>query len=186
MGDQLASVIFDYKSVLFTVPFSFYGDIGAEDTQGGRRNNAYNFGLYLPYLNENHSLRLENNRWQEGWYYSHLYSLGNSIDGQVLGHWAGNERGLNHQPAAESQSINWVWKYSAARSIDTTIRRIENGLDQIRNNAGILPEIPYTIGFELETRYTQQLQDGYWGLELYTGKTVFDDNFFRLSAFYGW
>ncbi|KDC49487.1 capsule assembly Wzi family protein [Pseudoalteromonas fuliginea] len=186
VGDQLASLSFDYKAAWFDMPFSFYGDIGAEDTQGGRRNNAYNFGLYLPYLSENHSLRLENNRWQEGWYYNHLYSLGNSIDGQVLGHWAGNERGLNHQPAAESQSINWVWKYSATRSIDTTIRRIENGLDQIRNNAGILPETPYTIGFELETRYTQQLQDGYWGLELYTGKTVFDDNFFRLSAFYGW
>tara|TARA_Y100000780_G_scaffold19240_1_gene16357 strand:- start:724 stop:2178 length:1455 start_codon:yes stop_codon:yes gene_type:complete len=188
VGDQLASVSFDYKATWFNVPFSFYGDIGFEDTLGGgKKNNAYNFGLFLPYLNEDHSLRFENSRWQEGWYIAHLYSLGNTISGQVLGHWAGNERGENHQPAAESQSINWVWQYSSTQNIDTTIRRIENGLEsQDGNGSGRLPLSSYTIGVELETRYTQQLQEGYWGLELYTGKTVFNDNFIKVGAFYGW
>lgn len=187
VGDQLASVSFDYKATWFELPFSFYGDIGFEDTLGGgKKNNAYNFGLYLPYLSENHSLRLENSRWQEGWYIAHLYSLGNTIDGQVLGNWAGNERGISHNPAAESQSVNWIWQYSSTQNIDTTFRRIENGLEQGGNGAGRIPDEPYTIGFELETRYTQQLQSGYWGIELYTGKTVFDDDFFRIGAFYGW
>ena len=187
VGDQLASVSFDYKATWFELPFSFYGDIGFEDTLGGgKKNNAFNFGLYFPYLSENHSLRLENSRWQEGWYIAHLYSLGNTIDGQVLGHWAGNERGISHKPAAESQSVNWIWQYSSTQNIDTTFRRIENGLEQGGNGAGRIPDEPYTIGFELETRYTQQLQSGYWGIELYTGKTVFDDDFFRIGAFYGW
>lgn len=188
VGDQLASVSFDYKDDLFDIPFSFYGDVGFEDTLGGgKKNNAYNFGLYLPYLSENHSLRIENSRWQEGWYNAHLYSLDNTIDGKVFGHWAGNERGNNHKPAAESQSINWTWQYSGTQSINTTIRRIENGLENLDGNgAGSLPELPYTIGFELKTQYTQQLQDGYWGLELYTGKTVFNDNFIRVGVFYGW
>lgn len=187
VGDQLASLSFNYNGAWIEHPFSFYGDVGFEDTfGGGKKNNAYNFGLYLPYLAENHSLRIENSRWQEGWYIAHLYSLGNTINSQVLGHWAGNERGENHQPAAESQSINWVWEYSSTQNIDTTIRRIENGLERGDNGAGRLPDEPYTIGFELETRYTQQLKNGYWGIELYTGKTVFNDSFFRVGAFYGW
>jgi hypothetical protein len=187
VGDQLASVSFDYKGNWFNTPFSIYGDIGFEDTfGGGKKNNAYNFGVYFPYIGEDHSVRFENSRWQEGWYIAHLYSLGNTVDGQVLGHWAGNERGSNHQPAAESQSLNWVWQYSATQNIDTTLRRIENGLEVGDNGAGSLPEEPYTIGVELETRYTQQLQDAYWGLELYTGKTVFDDSFIKVGAFYGW
>lgn len=187
VGDQLASVSFDYKGHLFETPYSFYGDIGFEDTLGGgKKNNAYNFGLYLPYIAENHSLRIENSRWQEGWYIAHLYSLGNTINGQVLGHWGGNERGERHRPASESQSVNWVWQYSATEVIDTTFRRVENGLEQGDNGAGTLPVKSYTVGFEVETAYTQQLKNGYWGLELYTGKSVFDDSFIRVGAFYGW
>ena len=184
VGDQLASLSFDYKAAWFNQPFSFYGDVGLEDTLGGTRNNSYNFGLYLPYLNENNSLRFENSRWQTEWYWSKLYSQGNTIDKQVLGHWGGEQRYFQHYPSAESQSINWVWQYSSSQNIDTTFRRIETEMDsngKIGEASG-----PYSIGFELETRYTQQLKNGYWGIELYTGKTVFDDSFFRLGAFYGW
>ena len=184
VGDQLASLSFDYKAAWFNQPFSFYGDVGLEDTLGGTRNNSYNFGLYLPYLSENNSLRLENSRWQTEWYWSKLYSQGNTIDKQVLGHWGGEQRYFQHYPSAESQSINWVWQYSSSQNIDTTFRRIETEMDsngKIGEASG-----PYSIGFELETRYTQQLKNGYWGIELYTGKTVFDDSFFRLGAFYGW
>ncbi|ATG59242.1 MULTISPECIES: capsule assembly Wzi family protein [Pseudoalteromonas] len=184
VGDQLASLSFDYKAAWFNQPFSFYGDVGLEDTLGGTRNNSYNFGLYLPYLSENNSLRLENSRWQTEWYWSKLYSQGNTIDKQALGHWGGEQRYFQHYPSAESQSINWVWQYSSSQNIDTTFRRIETEMDsngKIGEAAG-----PYSIGFELETRYTQQLKNGYWGIELYTGKTVFDDSFFRLGAFYGW
>jgi len=187
VGDQLASVSFDYRGTLLNQRFTFYGDIGFEDTfGGGKKNNAYSFGIYLPYLTENHSVRLENSRWQEGWYYAHLYSLGNTIDNQAIGHWAGNERGSAHQPAAESQSINWIWQYSSNQTIDLTFRRIENGLEEVSNHAGILPSESYTIGSELEARYTKQSKTGYWGFELYTGKTVFDDNFVKVGAFYGW
>ena len=184
VGDQLASLSFDYKAAWFNQPFSFYGDMGLEDTLGGTRNNSYNFGLYLPYLSENNSLRLENSRWQTEWYWSKLYSQGNTIDKQVLGHWGGEQRYFQHYPSAESQSINWVWQYSSSQNINTTFRRIETEMDsngKIGEASG-----PYSIGFELETRYTQQLKNGYWGIELYTGKTVFDDSFFRLGAFYGW
>jgi len=184
VGDQLASLSFDYKAAWFNQPFSFYGDVGLEDTLGGTRNNSYNFGLYLPYLSENNSLRLENSRWQTEWYWSKLYSQGNTIDKQALGHWGGEQRYFQHYPSAESQSINWVWQYSSSQNIDTTFRRIETEMDsngKIGEASG-----PYSIGFELETRYTQQLKNGYWGIELYTGKTVFDDSFFRLGAFYGW
>ena len=184
VGDQLASLSFDYKAAWFNQPFSFYGDVGLEDTLGGTRNNSYNFGLYLPYLSENNSLRLENSRWQTEWYWSKLYSQGNTIDKQVLGHWGGEQRYFQHYPSAESQSINWVWQYSSSQNINTTFRRIETEMDsngKIGEASG-----PYSIGFELETRYTHQLKNGYWGIELYTGKTVFDDSFFRLGAFYGW
>jgi hypothetical protein len=184
VGDQLASLSFDYKAAWFNQPFSFYGDVGLEDTLGGTRNNSYNFGLYLPYLNENNSLRFENSRWQTEWYWSKLYSQGNTIDKQVLGHWGGEQRYFQHYPSAESQSINWVWQYSSLQNINTTFRRIETEMDS--NGKIGAAAAPYSIGFELETRYTQQLKNGYWGVELYTGKTVFDDSFFRLGAFYGW
>ncbi|MEI8705639.1 capsule assembly Wzi family protein [Pseudoalteromonas sp. B62] len=181
VGDQLASLSFDYKATWFDMPFSLYGDMGLEDTLGGTRNNSYNFGLYLPYLIENNSLRLENSRWQTEWYWSKLYSQGNTIDKQALGHWGAEQRYFQHYPSAESQSVNWVWQYSATQNIDTTFRRIETEMDS--NGKIGSADAPYSIGFELETRYTQQLQDGYWGLELYTGKTVFDDNFLGLVLF---
>ena len=184
VGDQLASVSFDYKATWFELPFSFYGDVGFEDTLGGSRNNSYNFGLYLPYLSEEHSLRLENSRWQTEWYWAKLYSQGNTIDKQALGHWGGEQRYFQHYPSAESQSVNWVWQYASTQNIDITFRRIETEMDS--NNKIGAADRSYSIGFELETRYTQQLQSGYWGVELYTGKTVFDDNFFRVAAFYGW
>lgn len=184
VGDQLASVSFDYRGGLLNQPFSFYGDVGLEDTLGGTRNNSYNFGLYLPYLSENHSLRIENSRWQTEWYWSKLYSQGNTIDKQSIGHWGAEQRYFQHYPSAESQSVNWFWQLSTTQNIDTTFRRIETEMDS--NNKIGSAEAPYSIGFELETRYTQQLQEGYWGLGLYTGKTVFDNNFIKLGAFYGW
>lgn len=184
VGDQLASVSFDYKTIWFDMPFNFYGDVGLEDTLGGTRNNSYNFGLFLPYFNEKHSLRIENNRWQTEWYWSKLYSQGNTIDKQSVGHWGSEQRYFQHYPSAESQSVNWFWQLSTTQNIDTTFRRIETEMDS--NNKIGSADAPYSIGFELETRYTQQLNEGYWGLEFYTGKTVFDDNFIKLGAFFGW
>jgi len=184
VGDQLAAINFDYRNTLFDNPFSFYGEVGLEDTLGGTRNNAYHFGLYLPFVTENQTLRLENSRWQTEWYWSKLYSQGNTIDKNAIGHWGGDQRYFQHYPSAESQSVNWSWDLSAAQNLETTFRRIETEMDS--NGKIGAADAPYTIGFEVESRYTQQLESAYWGLELYTGKSVFDENFIRIGAFYGW
>ena len=58
LGDQLGSITFAYNNSIYALPYEFYGEVALEDTLGGSRNNAYSFGLYLPFIANNHSLRL--------------------------------------------------------------------------------------------------------------------------------
>ncbi|MFP3366781.1 capsule assembly Wzi family protein, partial [Pseudoalteromonas sp. SIMBA_148] len=87
--DQLGSITFAYSNSIYALPYELYGEVALEDTLGGGRNNAYSFGIYLPFIANNHSLRFEHSNWQVGWYSNHLYLDGNRNSGNVIGHWAG-------------------------------------------------------------------------------------------------
>ncbi|KPZ51586.1 capsule assembly Wzi family protein [Pseudoalteromonas sp. P1-25] len=176
LGDQLGSITFEYNNSLYSLPFELYGEVALEDTLGGSRNNAYSFGLYLPFIANNHSLRFEHSNWQKRWYQNNLYLNGNRNSGNVIGHWGGDEHNYTDYTPAKSMSINWHWQLSSIETFNTTIRSLKN------KNSG------YKTGYELQTAYTRKLSKPImgaqsWGAELYQGKDVFGETFARLAVF---
>lgn len=174
LGDQLGSITFEYNNSLFNLPYEFYGEIALEDTLGGTRNNAYTFGLYLPFIANNHSLRFEHGVWQKSWYGHRLYLNGNRNSGNVIGHWAGDEHNYTDYTPAKSMSINWVWQLNAKESLNSTIRALKNKRDG------------YETSYELQTAYIRKLNKPIWGTksvgaELYLGKDVYGEAFSRLA-----
>ncbi|MEM5481086.1 capsule assembly Wzi family protein [Pseudoalteromonas fuliginea] len=177
LGDQIGSITFAYNTSIYTLPFELYGEVALEDTLGGGdRNNSYSLGLYLPFLNSNHSLRLEHSNWQDKWYENQIYLDGNRNSGNVIGHWAGDEHDYTDYTPAKSMSVNWHWQLSKIESLNTTIRMLKN------KRSG------YKTSYELQTAYTRKLSKPImgaksWGAELYQGKDVYGDTFARLGVF---
>ncbi len=176
LGDQLGSITFEYNNSIYSLPFEFYAEIALEDTLGGSRNNAYSFGLYLPFIANNHSLRFEHSNWQIAWYANGIYLDGNRNSGNVIGHWGGDEHNYTDYTPAKSMSVNWHWQLSSIETLNTTIRSLEN------KNSG------YKTGYELQTVYTRKLSKPImgaqsWGAELYQGKDVYGETFARLAVF---
>ncbi|KDC50056.1 capsule assembly Wzi family protein [Pseudoalteromonas sp. S3431] len=176
LGDQLGSITFAYNNSIYALPFELYGEVALEDTLGGGRNNSYSFGLYLPFITNNHSLRIEHSNWQDGWYFNGIYLDGNRNSGNVIGHWAGDEHDYNDYTPAKSMSVNWHWQLSKIESLNTTIRMLKN-----KNEA-------YKTSYELQTAYTRKLSKPImgaksWGAELYQGKDVYGETFARLGLF---
>lgn len=178
LGDQIGSINFTYNNSIYNLPYELYGEVALEDTLGGSRNNAYSFGVFFPFVSDDHSLRFEHSNLQSGWYGNYLYLDGNRNSGNVIGHWAGDEHEYKDYTPAKSMSLNWYWQLSSIQSIDTTFRTLEN------KNAG------YNTAYEVQTRYTQQLKKpilgaNSWGTEFYIGKDVYGESFTRLGLFAG-
>ncbi|WP_165721171.1 MULTISPECIES: capsule assembly Wzi family protein [unclassified Pseudoalteromonas] len=176
LGDQLGSITFAYNNSIYALPYKLYGEVALEDTLGGSRNNAYSFGLYLPFIANDHSLRFEHNNLQKSWYANRIYLDGNRNSGNVIGHWLGDEHDYTDYTPAKSMSINWHWQLSKIESLNTTIRTLEN------KRSG------YKTSYELQTTYTRKLSKPImgaesWGAELYQGKDVYGETFARLGVF---
>ncbi|WP_105213311.1 capsule assembly Wzi family protein [Pseudoalteromonas sp. T1lg22] len=108
LGDQLASVTstfyFDWG-----MPTEIYFEYGGEDTQGGSNfslgNQVTSFGAYLPQLTSDVALRYEYNKWKTSWYTNGLYKFGNTNDGFVFGHYAGDRRIFGDGVPAEVHAL---------------------------------------------------------------------------------
>jgi len=177
LGDQLGSITFEYNSSLYSLPFELYGEVALEDTLGGgSRNNAYSFGLYLPFIANDHSLRFEHSNLQQSWYANSIYKDGNRNSGNVIGHWAGDEHNYTDYTPSKTMSLNWHWQLSSIETLNTTIRTLKNKRDG------------YKTSYELQTAYTRKLGKPImgaqsWGAELYQGKDVYGESFSRLAVF---
>jgi hypothetical protein len=92
-GNQQASVNIKYNGTLFDKNLSVYGIYGGEDTVGtnySMGNAVQGFGLYLPFLRENTSLRYEFLDISYGWYVHHIYKNGYKNGDNVMGNWFGD------------------------------------------------------------------------------------------------
>ncbi|WP_199610375.1 capsule assembly Wzi family protein [Flocculibacter collagenilyticus] len=180
-GDQMASITAKYNFSIFDFPVSIYGEYGGEDSAHHKNyrlgNLTQSVGIFLPDVGDDHSLRFEVNDWHDQWYVHHLYSEGNSVDGHVIGHWGGDERVFGKADGATVYQLDWNWRYSSEKTLATQFKRITNDTQFVAD---------YVPGYEIKTRYSQFINNSFWGAELYMGRTVFDKNFVRISAFYNW
>lgn len=104
LGDQMASVTSSYRFAT-KLPIEVYAELAGEDTQGGSNfslgNQATSFGIYMPKVSQNIDLRYEYNRFKTGWYTNGMYPFGNTNNGRVIGHYAGDQREFGHGVPAE-------------------------------------------------------------------------------------
>ena len=180
-GDQLASVTVKYNFDWFSHQGSLYGEIAGEDTEAHKNyklgNTAVSVGLFLPEITEKSSLRIEHVTWQDAWYENSIYSEGNRNDGHVIGHWGGDERVDSSQQGAKSLSINWIYNHNETDVYDAKIRLLDN---KDKDYDG------YSIGYELDLRYSTFYDNAFWGLELIAGRDVYDEDYYRIAVSYSY
>ncbi|MCC2617514.1 capsule assembly Wzi family protein [Aestuariibacter halophilus] len=179
-GNQQASVTARYHYD-GDFPFVLYGEIGGEDTEGEKNyklgNETLSAGLYLPVLTDNIGLRYEFTRWSTAWYVHHLYQQGYTNEGRVMGHWGGSERQFGDDVKAHVHAMNVNWQMSSTQLLDITLRHIQNQSEATYT---------YDNGIELEATFSQATPQGFWGVTLYTGRSVFGGSFTRVNGFYRW
>ena len=177
LGDQLGAVAFSYSNTLNNLAYELYAEVALEDTlggDGGGRNNAYSFGLFIPFINKNHSIRFEHSNWQALWYANGIYLDGNRNHGNVIGHWAGDEHDYEDYVAAKAISLDWNWQLNRKERFQTIFRALKNSGDQ------------YSTSYEVQVSYNRKLARPLWGakswgVELYTGKDIYGDAFSKLA-----
>ena len=177
-GDQIASVTSSYR---FTtgVPMEIYAELAGEDTQGGSNfslgNQATSFGVYWPKVNQNIDLRYEYNRFKTAWYTNHMFAYGNTNNGRVIGHYAGDQRKFGHGVPTEIHKVSIDLFATIATSWGLSAASINNK-----------DKILYRKGKELEL-----IERHYWRKKrieskLTYGSSVFSKDYWHFSTVLFW
>lgn len=178
LGDQLASITTSYRFGI-DFPVEIYAELAGEDTQGQSNlslgNQATGFGLFLPKVHENIAFRYEYNRFKTGWYTNHNYRFGNTNDGAVIGHYAGDQRKFGHGVPTEIHKA----AVDFFKSIDTSWGL---SLASINNKDRSL----YRKGYELQLQARHLWQEYTLESKLTAGKSVFSDSYVRFSYAIHW
>ncbi len=177
LGDQLASLTstfyFDWG-----MPAEFYFEYGGEDTQGGSNyslgNQVTSFGLYLPQLTSSIAARYEYNKWKTSWYTNGLYRYGNTNDGFVFGHYAGDRRIFGDGVPAEVHALVLDYQQDMDSLWQLKLTMQDNDSER------------YTGAQELQI-LNSQIIDGYRvETQLTYGNDVFDESYGHASVSLYW
>jgi hypothetical protein len=181
-GNQVASIT---SSMTFAsrIPFAVHLEYAGEDNAyaGSYRLGATNFsvGVDLPRLWKYFDLTYEVSEWQNDWYVHHLYPLGLTNEGHVIGHWFGDNRAFGNAIGGRSQSVRFGWRVNAHDYLQMTYRDLAYDLDWSRNSS---ERIPYSRLQELGFNYTTAAFQHPLTAQLLVGRDVFGESFTRLSA----
>jgi len=178
LGDQLASLTTGY-SFNTELPIEVYAELAGEDTEGGSNlslgNQATNFGIFLPQLYNNFALRYEYNRWKTAWYINHNYAYGNTNDGHVLGHYAGDQRTFGHGIPAEVHKASMDYFASVNSSWSASMATVYNR-----------DETQYDRAYEFQLQNRRDWQAYRVESKLTLGESVFSENYAHLSMAIFW
>jgi len=177
-GDQLASVTTSY-SFDTELPIEVYAEIAGEDTQGGSNlsfgNQATNAGIFLPQLYGNFALRYEYNRWKTSWYTNHNYAYGNTNNGRVFGHYAGDQRTFGHGVPAEVHRATVDYYESLSASWSASVATVNNS-----------DKAQYDKAYEFQLENRRVWQGKHVDSKLTFGKSVFSEKYGQLSVTVSW
>lgn len=169
-GNQLASITSEF---VFPgeVPFSVYFEYAGEDTSRGRNyllgNAALSAGIHFPRLWRDLSLTYEVSEWQNGWYVSAVYGDGLTNEGNVIGHWGGDERVVGDAVGAQSHMLQLAWNMffgEAAIKFRTLANESYSATD-------------YEQAHEVMLRYSRPIAHVRIGAEIFAGRDVFGRSF---------
>jgi len=180
-GNQIASIT---SSMTFSgrVPFAIHFEYAGEDNAyaGSYRLGATNFsyGVDLPRLWKSFDFTYEISEWQNDWYVHHLYPLGLTNDGHVIGHWFGDNRVFGNAIGGRSQSLRLGWRVNSHDYLQMTYRDLSYDINWAR---APFERIPYSRLQEAGINYTTVVSQHPLTAELLAGRDVFGESFARLG-----
>lgn len=160
------------------VPFSVYFEYAGEDTSKNSAvrlgNASLSAGVHFPELWRGVNLTFETSEWQNGWYNHHIYRDGFRNEGNVIGHWGGDQRELLEAVGARSWMARIGWEPGFGGYLEATTRSLTN--EDYSATA-------YEGAHQIELRYSRGWQDFYVGGELEVGQDVFGTRYSRVGTF---
>lgn len=158
------------------LPYSLILEVASEEAANYKIDKvAYSLGLFIPYLSQTESLNITAQFIEDGWYVHRLYQQGYTNDNHIIGHWWGDEKGLNDASDANILSVKYTNDLSSTSHFSVKYSTIENNVseDDLAVN--------YDRGHYLELDYNWQYKAHFLGLHLYAGKDINGDSFSSLA-----
>jgi len=179
-GNQIAAINSKMDFSIGSFPVSFLMEYGGEDTKDFSYelgNIGQNYGVFLPYINDNISFYAEYSKFHTAWYVHHIYEEGYRNDGTVMGHWWGNNKELNDKSPGNSLLIRLNWDVSPKFHLQTLLRTaVINSTDKEK----------YSRSKELELSLKQVYKNGFINYSLMVGNDIYGDSFYRATFGYSW
>ncbi|OUL57710.1 capsule assembly Wzi family protein [Pseudoalteromonas ulvae] len=179
LGDQLGSItnVFNFN---WGTPAELYFEYGGEDT---KEYNNYEFGngvfaggVYLPKLTSNWSIRYEYTSWHSLWYVNSIYKYGNTNDGAIYGHFAGDQRTFSDATPSDIHLIDIGYNEDINSSWHVKLTTIDN-LDSATD---------YQRSLELQLSNSRKWQEYRIESQITYGTDVFDEKYGHLSVTWFW
>ncbi|WP_341502686.1 capsule assembly Wzi family protein [Gallaecimonas sp. GXIMD4217] len=176
-GNQAASIT---SRFLFPgeTPFAVYFEYGGEDTSKGADyrlgNAALSAGVHFPLLWQDFDLSYEFSEWQNAWYVHHIYLDGLTNEGNVIGHWGGDQRAAGDGVGGQSHMVRLGWQPEFGGLLEASYRTLAN------ESYGT---VDYDRAHLLSVSYALPWRRYLVGGELQLGRDVLGESYSRLSAF---
>ncbi len=176
-GNQAASVTARYLSQ-GDIPFAAYVEYAGEDTSTNSNfrlgNAALAAGLQFPSVLGKLDLTVELSEWQNGWYVHSIYRDGLSHEGNVIGHWGGDQRLPGDGVGARSFMARVGWQPGFGGWLETTLRWLDN-------EDYTAPD--YQRASFAALSYSRRWRERLFGAELEAGEDSLGTSFNRFSLF---
>jgi hypothetical protein len=159
-------------------PFAIYFEYAGEDASRGGfttfGNASLSAGIHFPRLWRRFDLTYEASQWQNGWYVHSIYQGGLANEGNVIGHWGGDQRQFGDGVGAQSQMLRVGWQPAFGGTIQLQYRTLAN---ESYSSA------EYSRSHDVALSYARPWGPLVVGGELLAGKDVFGESVSRLAAF---
>lgn len=181
-GDQLGSITGQFDMFLRGKPIEFYFEHAGEDTVNNSNykfgNQANSVGFFFPELTQTLALRYEWNRWKTGWYLNSMYKLGNTNYGNVVGHFAGDQRVFGEGVPSQVHTVSVDYFGSQGNFWQLKLGMIDNDSDI----NGEPTSVEYEAGYSVELFNARNWRSYRLETQFSLGKSVFDQSYQHLSV----
>jgi hypothetical protein len=175
-GNQQASVT---ARIMFPgkTAFAVYFEYAGEDTSRYQNyllgNTSLSFGIDFPSLWNKFDFTYETTEWQNLWYVHDIYTDGLLNQGNVIGHWFGDQRQSKDAPGGVSHMLRLEWQVGDSDYLQAVYRTL-------KNNA--YTSVDYENMRELGLAYSFPWKGHLIGAEMYAGSDVLGSRYLRLNA----
>lgn len=166
-----------YNHEVMDFHYSVYGEHVTKTTldENGDKPTATTIGIYFPAIDE-HSIRIEATRYDQGFYSSDIYNTGYQNDESSLGNYFVSEA---QDSAARSITAQWFWSMNTDESLTSSFGWSEVELPTNQLNEQV------SSGLNFSVDYRSRFENVYWGLEASTGIDVVGERVYRLGVYLG-